>query len=404
MTTSSFFSYSGVLPASKSMLNRLLVIRAYASGKDYLIMGDSSADDVVHMKEGLASLERSEPADCGEGGTVFRFLALRASRLAGRHHLTGKHRLFSRPIDPMLDILDQLGVKAHLSTVRGKVGDTPSLVIESSGAWDLRTPIRVDRSRSSQFASGILLNAWDLPSAVQLKFTGDAVSGSYFQMTETLVRRSGMDLETSANGLCIPPGQSVRAGTYRAESDLSSAFALTAAAAVCGKVDIEEFPARSLQPDRVFVDILKKMDVPVTLSDGTLHVGQASALQPVDWSLRDSPDLFPVLGVLAALAEGKSRLHGAPHLTHKESDRIGKTAELLQTMGRSYEAAPDGLVIHGEGFQVMGIPTLFNPDHDHRLAMAAGVAMKADFPIRVSTPEVVTKSFPDFWSCIGIAP
>ena len=399
MTGRKGFTFSGEVPASKSMLNRLRVIQSHTNPGDYRIQGDSDARDVIHMKAGLEALRRGEIADCGEGGTVLRFLAFRASRLPGRHGLTGSPRLFSRPLGPLLAILEHLGVKARFSRP-----EAPSLVIESDGGWSCTEPVPVDRSRSSQFASGILLNAWNLPSPLTLEFTGTAVSQAYLDMTRVLVERSGLELGAVDSGLHIAAGQGVKPGTYRAEPDLSSSFSLAAAAVVAGRAEFLHFPGESLQPDRVFVDILRAMVVAVDHAGEVLTVERAERLRPVDWNLGDSPDLFPVLAVLAALAEGQSRLHGAPHLGHKESDRIQKTAELLQAMGRTFQHLDGGLLIEGEGLKVKGAPVTFDPDQDHRLAMAAGVARKAGFPIRVMDPGVVKKSFPGFWSCIGETP
>ena len=172
------FRYEGVLPASKSILNRLLVIQSYAEG-DFNILGDSSADDVRFMREGLAALAAGRPARCGEAGTVLRFLALRAARISGEHRLLGSPRLFARPQETVLDLLAQLGVAARITA-------DPALVIAGSGWRDPGEPLAVDRSRSSQFASALLLNAWELPFPLALEGRGERVSESYLQLTRVL--------------------------------------------------------------------------------------------------------------------------------------------------------------------------------------------------------------------------
>ena len=104
---------------------------------------------------------------------------------------------------------------------------------------------------------------------------------------------------------------------------------------------------------------------------------------------------------LCALAEGNSELYGAPQLVYKESDRIAKMKELLSATGRTVETTNDGVKIGGK-FSPGEI--LFDPDHDHRLAMAAGVLMLAGVPIRLKHPQVTDKSFPGFWPAIGVRP
>src|ERR1700722_19543828 len=96
-------SFLGPIPASKSLLNRALIIRDYFPS--LRLRGDSDCEDVRHMRTALQALAVGQPIDCGDGGTVLRFLALRASRLPGEHRLTGSPRLFSRPQEELARIL-----------------------------------------------------------------------------------------------------------------------------------------------------------------------------------------------------------------------------------------------------------------------------------------------------------
>ena len=110
-----------------------------------------------------------------------------------------------------------------------------------------------------------------------------------------------------------------------------------------------------------------------------------------------------MLAALCALAEGDSELYGAPQLVHKESDRIARTAELLRVTGRTLTPLEDGLRVGGV-LQKTRERSVFNPDRDHRLAMAAGVLKLAGIPIHIENPEVVNKSFAGFWQSAGIDP
>jgi len=393
------FRFSGRVPASKSILNRLLVIQSFAR-EPLEIRGDSSCDDVVAMRRALPAVLASHggPADCGAAGTTFRFLALRASRVPGRHVLTGTPALLARPQKALVEALAQLGVGAEL---------TPAgLVIESAG-W--KPPaggrLRIDRSQSSQFASAVLLSAWELDFDLRLQLA-EGPSEGYLAMSEDLVRRSGMRLERSPSGeIAVPRGSQVTAQELAAESDLSSCFAVAALAALDlgSSARFEEFPRASLQPDRVFVRLLDEMGADVRRDDdGSLTIRGAEELSPIEVDLGESPDLFPVLAVLCAFAEGTSHLYGAPHLAYKESSRIEKTAELLRGLGREIEVRRDGMIIHGHRVaNVRGASWDFDPSDDHRLAMAAAVARQAGEPVRVLHPEVVAKSFPEFWPIVA---
>lgn len=109
-------SFIGHVPASKSILNRALILQSF--GPDLKIYGVSDSDDVVKMKAGIKALKDQAIIDCGEGGTVLRFLALRASREKGRHKLTGSARLINRPQEELVKILSQLGVTAKFEKIR----------------------------------------------------------------------------------------------------------------------------------------------------------------------------------------------------------------------------------------------------------------------------------------------
>src|SRR5687767_10616781 len=136
------FYFKGELPASKSILNRLLILQSFEP--KLKILGDSDCDDVIEMKHALDELGAGhrEPIDCGSAGTTFRFFALRASRVPGEHRLAITARLFSRPQEELVQILRQLGVQAHF--------EHRVLVIQSKG-WDKpKAPLKIDRSKSSQ--------------------------------------------------------------------------------------------------------------------------------------------------------------------------------------------------------------------------------------------------------------
>ncbi|USN48808.1 MAG: 3-phosphoshikimate 1-carboxyvinyltransferase [Pseudobdellovibrionaceae bacterium] len=386
------FSYKGVIPASKSLMNRALICGRYKVGME--VLGHSNCDDVAKMRLGLAGLSAGQPMDCGSAGTTLRFLALAASRVPGTHRLTGSDRLFSRPQRQLMDVIQLLGVKSYLD------GDT-TLVIESSGWINPQKPIHVDRSVSSQFASGLLINAWNLPFELKIEWGPNLVSDGYWKMTVEMVRQLGMTLTDYPQGLVVGKNQSISedAIKYVVESDFSSAFAVAALAVVGGEAQLAQFPNPSLQPDKEFIAILKSMNVPMSEQGATFTVGKQTHLKPVRWDLVNCPDLFPVLSVLCALADGTSELYGAPHLVHKESNRLRKSADLVEAMGRTVEVKSDGMLIHGRTERDFTLKPMlkFDTDEDHRLAFAAAVAQLAGLPVEILKPDVVNKSFPEFW-------
>ena len=388
------FSFRGTLPASKSILNRLLILQSYQPKLE--IIGDSNCDDVQLMRKALKDLSEGMALDCGSAGTTFRFITLRVSRLTAENFLRASPRLLERGHEELLSLLSEFQVDCEL--------DPDGLIISSSG-WrprDLTSDevvVEVDCMRSSQFASSVLLNAWDLKFDLKLVLKGAGVSLGYFDMTCAIVRQAGMEVKKITDSeYLVPANQNIVAPEMTAEPDLSSAFAIAALGAVAGEAEIQLFPTVSSQPDFAFVEILRQMGAEISFKGGSLHVKKsAEPLKPIEVDFRNSPDLFPVLSVLCALAEGESRLHGAPQLAYKESNRIEKSAEIVRRMGRKVETSTDGMIIYGSSAYNFPWRAKIDPDQDHRIAMACAVAKAVGAKIEITDPSVVSKSFPEFW-------
>lgn len=394
MSSSPAWRFQGSIPASKSLFNRALIVKSYFPVME--LFGESECDDVKFMKAALDEIKERSHIDCGEGGTTFRFLVLRASRQRGVHVLEAEPRLMERPQKELLEIMKQFGVQAQIK----KNG----MYIVSDGWKKPVGPVRVDSTESSQYASSLALNAWRLDFDLEFELVGAKVSESYFQMTLQLLKQLGMRIHQTPKGYLIPKGERLSQLSWNVEPDISSTFSIATLGALCGEVVIENFPMKSLQPDIVFLEIFKKMHVDFELQENRLTVKSSRFLKAIEWNLAQSPDLFPVLAVLCAHAHGHSRLFGAPHLVSKESNRIKKIADLFDLVGVQYEVLPDGMIIHGQAHWSYDRGGVFNPDKDHRMVMAAAIFKKLGHPIEIQDPRAVNKSFPEFWRIVGITP
>ena len=388
------FFYQGVIPGSKSLFNRILIVKSYFP--DLNISGESSCDDVRFMREGIKQINVVSDIDCGEGGTTLRFMALRVSRQPGEHILRGTTRLMQRPQKGLLDLLHQLGVQAEF---KGN-----ELHISSEGWKKPQQALQLQLSESSQYASALLLNSWLLDFDFDFELVGEKLSESYFALTLELVKNLGMKVEQKGSHFHVAAGETISQFSYEVESDLSSTFTIAAAGALAGESRIQNFPIHSKQPDKAFLDVFKKMQVETEFKERTLRVCESPSLKSVDYNLGESPDLFPVLAILCSFANGTSRLHGAPHLVSKESNRIAKVSELLNLVGVKHESLPDGMIIHGQPQQALKTGLQFNPDQDHRMVMAASLLKLRGHGIHIHEPEAINKSFPEFWSIIGVKP
>lgn len=382
------YFFDGNIAASKSLFNRALIVQSFCPPLQ--LLGESESDDVRFMQKALTELHSRKDLYCGFAGTTLRFLAFRCSREKGQFVLSGEPRLFARPQRELVKLLSQLGSEVRLKDDR--------LEIDSLG-WKLRGDgVFIDGSESSQFASGVLLNTWNLDKDFFFSVSGDLVSEAYFRMTLELVRSFGLIVEQNASDFFVKAGQKPMGKSYEVEADVSSAFAVAALAVFKGPARIRNFPRQSLQPDVFFISCLSQMGVEVKQTDSGLVISPPRELKALTADLKNSPDLFPVLAVLCAFADGPSQISGVAHLRFKESDRLAKSVELLHLLGAEMQVVDDVVTITPPAASAALKVRHFHPDKDHRMAMAAGVAMAAGAKIDLEQPEVVSKSFPEFWS------
>lgn len=381
------------IPASKSMMNRALLVQSFFP--DLKIIGDSQCDDVKNMKRAVVSLIRKTDIECGEAGTALRFMGMRASRETGTFRLKGQPGLMRRPHQELIYLLEQLSVTCQVQS--------DQILISGQGWKKPLIPLRIHRDKSSQFASGLLLSAWNLDFDLEFEMKG-GVSESYWNMSVKMAQDLGMEIHKKNDFWKIPGKQKIATVELKTEPDYSSAFAIAVAGALTGKTTILNAGKDSLQPDFVFIEIMRKMGIKVSYTDSTLDIEMPEEIKPIDINLDNCPDLFPCLAVLCAFAKGESVLRGAPHLAFKESDRLAKTTELLEKAQIKCSAKDRAFHIVGHGFASKLSSFAFDTDHDHRMAFAAGLLKLKGYDIRIQNPGVVSKSFPEFWKVLGIQP
>ena len=397
------FYFLGSAPPSKSLFLRALIVKNYFP--DFQIITNNkfkTGEDVFCMETALKKLKaNSKTLNCGQGAAVLRFLALICARQKGVFILKGRPSLFKRPLKDLIAILHQLGCSTEICLKKSQI------IIESQGFKLLGDALHIKADVSSQFASSVFLNSWNLPFDLFIKIEGAGPSSGYLQMTIKLLKSLGMKIINEDSEYYIPAGQKINKKTISMEPDMSSSFALAGIAAVSGKACITDWPEASLQPDFIFPDILQQMNAPIEYTkSNTLKITHTPELKPITLDIKNYPDLFPVLSALCALAKGESRLIGAPQLAYKESNRIQGTARLLNLITRKTKILKDGLIIQGRTMsqKECKTPLTFDPEEDHRLIFAGAVLKQAGFNLKILNPHFVNKSFPDFWKITKISP
>lgn len=396
-------SGSVTVPPSKSAAHRVIISAALAEGTSRIAHVDLSSDiratigacralgvpiqidgSTLTIDGGRLKLT-GEPINCAESGSTLRFFIPIACVLDGEKTFTGRGRLPQRPVDAYLQIFDMQG----LSYTRPP-GD--SLPLTVSGALQ-PGEFHVDGRVSSQFVTGLLFALPLLDSDSRIIVTGGFESRGYVDLTVDMLRRFGIDIVVEGDTFMIPGKQKYRPQSITVEGDYSQAAFFLVGGAISGGIRAEGLDARSLQPDRTIVDILRRMGADISEENGAL-VSRPARLHGEVIDVSQCPDLVPPLAIAAAFAEGQTHITGAARLRIKESDRLHALAQNLSALGIRTEELPDGLVIHG-GQPAAGTVDSFG---DHRIAMAFSVAAAgASGPVSILGAECVDKSYPAFY-------
>ncbi len=339
----------------------------------------------VQSKGRLRATEKD--IDCGESGVTLRFTIPMASLTGHRITLVGRESLMRRPIEPLAEAMNQLGVKV----VVGQGG----VRVEGGPPKGGKTSIHGDVS--SQFISGLLFAAPVMEEGLHLQLDSPLESRSYVTLTIETMKRHGIKISAD-NELSlfeIPAGQRYRPASHLIPGDYSSAaFALSAAAITGSRLLVRGLPEESAEPDSEMLQILSQMGVETSFQGEGLVV-EGGRLKASTVDIRDCPDLGPVTAVLGCYAEGETRITGARRLRYKESNRLDAVTSELRLLGAEIEETDDGLIASGPCSLKGGI---VDSHGDHRIAMALGVAaMGAKSQVVIKDAECVSKSYPNFF-------
>ena len=240
---------------------------------------------------------------------------------------------------------------------------------------------------SSQYISGLLFALPLLEGTSTLTVTGKVESAPYIAMTLDALSQFGVRPKLENNVYTISP----------TEGDWSNAAFWLCAGAVSGPVTVTGLDPDSLQGDKEVFEILRRFGAK-TEQNGTSFTVSPGTLRAIDIDAAAIPDLVPVLSVVAAAAEGTTRIYNAGRLRIKESDRIKTVRAMLTNLGAAVEETADGLLIHGGKALTVGAVDSAN---DHRIAMSAAIAATL-CDVTVLGAEAVAKSYPKFWEDFSI--
>ena len=390
-----FGSHLGTLDlsSSKSELNRALILQSLYP--TISISGHSSADDVVAMQQALAKQEGE--IDCHHAGTALRFLtAYFACKEGVSVVLKGSERLQQRPIAPLVQALRSLGASI---TYLEKEGFPP---LKITGQKLTNHSVTLSAAQSSQFVTALLLIGASLPNGLELTLEDEVVSAPYIDMTLTLLKSIGVELQQHDNRIQIFPLPEVIPQTITLESDWSSAsyyYAIIALASVGTSISLNTFFPQSRQGDAEVAQLFSVFGVHTTYEGNHIIIKKERTVEflsapELEFNVLAQPDLAQTIAVTCAGLGCKAQLTGLQSLKIKETDRLLALQTELTKLGVVVQITENSLRMQPP--KQLNFDVQIDTYNDHRMALAfACLAVK--IPIGIQNPEVVAKSYPEFW-------
>jgi len=412
---------SVVIPGSKSVTNRALILAAQAkspstlrhplvsrdselmvAGLKALGIGIEETTAVVDGDEELQWVVTPAPmrggvrVDVGNAGTVMRFLPPLAALATGEVVFDGDPRSYERPLGPVIKALEELGVSIDHE-------DRYSLPLKLNGTGKIDGgELTIDASESSQFLSALLLVAPSFTHGIIVKHKGGSLpSMPHIEMTVDMLRQFGATVEVDS----IAQTWSVKPGALHGldlviEPDLSNAAPFLSIAMVCGgRVAIADWPKKTTQPGDQLRTILTNMGAQFSFGDNGLTIIGTGKIHGIDVDLHDVGELTPSIAALAALADSPSHLRGIGHLRKHETDRLAALTREINALGGNVTEEETALHITPAPLHA----GVFHTYDDHRLATAGAVLGLVVEGIEVENIATTRKTLPDFpglWSSL----
>jgi 3-phosphoshikimate 1-carboxyvinyltransferase len=406
---------SVLLPGSKSISNRTLLLAALAEGVTE-VKALLASDDTHHMLEALKKLgvnwtQHGDSRDyrvagasgafpvkqadlfLGNAGTAFRPLTAALALSNGTYRLSGVARMHERPIGDLVDALRQLGADiAYLENSGFPPLDIKPATIQAAGRVSVRGNV------SSQFLTALLMAAPLARQDVTIEVVGELISKPYIEITLNLMQRFGVEVERHGwQAFTIKAGQAYRSpGTIHVEGDASSASYFLAAGAIGqGPVRVEGVGKASIQGDVRFAEALALMGATIEMGDNWIEASGSGKLKAIDLDCNHIPDAAMTLAVAALFADGTTTLRNIASWRVKETDRIKAMAAELRKVGATVEEGADYIRVTP--------PAKLIPDaaidtyDDHRMAMCFSLVSLGNVPLRINDPKCVAKTFPDYF-------
>jgi len=386
-------------PSSKSVLQRAIICAAFCE-KETKIYCNNLCDDVkatvnavtalgakINFCNGFLTVIPTEHTpvkaeiNCNESGATLRFMMPICAALGVETTFSGSERLINRPNDELKKTLINCGCRIEFGNcfikISGKIKKNPT----------------VNAEISSQYISGLMLADAVCKEKFEIKIDGNRVSSGYIDITKGVLNQFGLIVNDDKNTIKIY-NEPKSPSEFISEGDWSAASFFTVAASLAEKnITVHNLSEKSLQPDKIIVDILHNSGVRNEFSGNKLFI---HGIKPncFKYNAEGSPDIVPPLVALACGCNGTSEIYGVSRLKYKESNRIESLCSVFTSIGANIRYENERLIISGKEKLSGGVCESFN---DHRIAMAVTAACPiCEKGVRINGFECVSKSFPNF--------
>lgn len=404
-----------VVPGSKSMTNRALLLAAL-SEEESILQGVLFSDDSRHFLDCLVTLgykldinetektvklqgcgrnipNKFAKINVGSAGTAARFITAMLALSDGEYEIGCSEQMEKRPMEELFKVLTDMGAQFTYLKEEGH------LPVRVKGNGGICKDINMDISKSTQFLSAMLMVTPVTDSGICIRITSEKKEGSYIHITMKMLQSFGVDVKFDGECYNVPGKQKLQIGTYYIEPDVSAACYFYGMAALTGgKVIVKNVHSDSMQGDLKFLSVLEKMGCEKTEEqDGIAIQGPKDGkLKGVDINMNDFSDQALTLAALAPFADSETVIRNIGHIRGQECNRMAAIVNELKKCGIG--CWEDGDDIHIEPGKIA--PAVIETYEDHRVAMAFTLlGLKAN-GIVISNPMCCKKTFETYYEVL----
>ena len=396
-----------ICPPNKSYTHRAIFLAALSDGKSIVKNILNSSDikatisacnafgvevhednDIITIRNTIGSTVQGSMIDAQNSGTTIRIAIAIAALSGGNTMLTGDESLKKRPMQPILDSLQTLGVSSESD------GGLPPITIKGKIKGN---QVNIDGKISSQFISALLIVAPRLENGLIINIQGELVSKPYIDLTIAIMKEFGVVVNSEIPyKKYVVKHQIYKPTTFTVPSDFSNLALLLASNVLLGDgLEIEISLGNLPQGDEAIIDILEELGVNVTLNGNIITTKSPEMLTGGRFDLSDTPDLLPALAILSLKSSKPIEIFNVKHARYKETDRIAIISRELKKIGIVVEEHEDGMKLTPNENLSSGE---LNSENDHRLFMAFSIAAMYIGDCTVTDPDSVQISYPNFIS------